>query len=349
MASRARLFARQTWALTKKTLLIAVVRHWFSTLLRAVILPILFMALLSNIKNFLIARNGFGVGSPLPVYSLAYNLPANEKLVFVQPPGLGPDVETVVKKIADPLRAEKKFLVFLTEPEELVTTCRESLQGVSDCFAAVVFNDSPLTVGKNSIWNYTIRTDSALSGGSFSASYHNNDPERVNLPFQVAIDNAITNSTIIPNEYLYTSISQATQDNDIRKTYQSLIISTYGIAFFIGLVSSIYHMVGMITTERESGMTQLIDAMGGSAAARICSYVLAFNIMYLPSWIVIGAREYFALFYQFSNIRSVLGRGLQDIECRHPNFLANIHWHGYYERKHACRNVFQPRTAVRHL
>jgi hypothetical protein len=44
----------------------------------------------------------------------------------------------------------------------------------------------------------------------------------------------------------------------------------------------------MITTEREAGMTQLIDAMGGSSSSRILSYVLAFDLIYLPCWIIFG-------------------------------------------------------------
>jgi hypothetical protein len=192
-----------------------------------------------------------------------------------------------VQTLSQPLGGKK--LVFLSDEAELITTCVESLQGVSDCFAAVIFNDSPLTVGKNSIWNYTIRTDSNLNGNSFFANSHENDQERVYLPLQVAIDNAITNSSIIPNEYLFSSISQITQDNNVRIAYIGLIISIYGIAFLIGLVSAIYHMVGMVTTERESGMSQLIDAMGGTGAARLCSYVLAFDIIYFPSWVVIGS------------------------------------------------------------
>lgn len=281
-----RIFVHQTRALTKKNLLIAVVKHPVSTCFRALIVPIAFMVLLSNLKNFLITQNGFGIGSPQPVQNLTSNILSTQKLVVVQPNDLGPDVGEVVRRLTDPLRNHQ--VVVLSNPTDLLTTCKESIQGASDCFAAVVFNDSPLTIGKSGIWNYTIRTDSKLSGGSFFANTHSTDEQRVNLPWQVAIDNAITNSSIIPNEYLYTSISQATQNDDIRKTYQGLIISTYGIAFFIGTVSSIYHLVGMITTERESGMTQLIDAMGGLAAARICGYVLAFDLIYLPSWIIVG-------------------------------------------------------------
>ncbi len=297
-------FLRQTWALTKKTLLIAAVKHWFSTLIRAVLLPIAFIVLLANIRNFAFTQNGYGVGSPLPVRGLAESNPAHEKLVIVQPPGLGQDVDRVAKAITAPLYPDQS-VVYLTDANDLLTTCKESYQGVSQCFAAVVFNDSPLTIGKRSTWNYTIRADSALSGNKFTYNVHNSDAENVMLPWQVAIDNAITNSTIIPNEYMYTTVSQSAHDEDSRKTFQRLVVSTFGIAFFITLVSLIYHLVGMITAERESGMTQLIDAMGGSAGARICSYILAFDIMYLPGWIVFGI-VFWAQVYKTSSIAVVV-------------------------------------------
>jgi ATP-binding cassette subfamily A (ABC1) protein 3 len=155
--SQLRILARQTRALTEFFLLIVVVKHPISTLFRAVLVPIGFMVLLSNIKNFLIAKNGFSIGSPQPVQSLSNNILKNQKLVFVQPAGLGPDVADVIRTLAGPLREAGKQLVLLTDANDFLTTCQESLQGPSDCFAAVVFNDSPLTPGKNGIWNYTIR------------------------------------------------------------------------------------------------------------------------------------------------------------------------------------------------
>ncbi len=290
MATDFHVFFRQSWALTQKILLIAIIRHWLSTIFRALVLPIAFMVLLLNIKNLLTGNNTYGYGSPSQVQNLATTISSSQKLVFVQPPGIGPDVARVVDTLTTSLRGNKQ-LVFLTDQNDLLTTCRENLQGTSDCFAAVVFNDSPLTSGKNGIWNYTIRADNRRNGFTFHVNQQNNDEDRVYLPLQVALENAITNSTIIPNEYMITSISQATEDTRIREYYQSLVISTYSIAFFISMVSPIYHSVGMMTSERESGMTQLIDAMGGSATTRILSYVLAFNIIYLPCWIVFGVRE----------------------------------------------------------
>lgn len=246
------------------------------------ILPIAFIVLLVNIRNFAFKSNAHGVGTPRPVQSLAESISSTKKLVIVQPPGLGSDVAKVVSTITGPLNSSQN-VVYTNDNSNLVTLCGEGFKGVSDCFAAVVFYDSPLTTGGSRIWNYTIRFDSAMNGMKFNYNQYNNDPQSVMLPFQVAIDNAITNSTIVPNEYLFTSVSQKTADDESKRTFQKLIVSTYGIAFFITMVSLVYHVVGMITSERESGMTQLIDAMGGSAGARICSYILAFDIMYLPS------------------------------------------------------------------
>ena len=292
MPSRFSVFFGQTWTLTKKILLIAVVRHWPSTVFRSLILPIPYLILLLNIKHFLGYDSTYGVGSPLPVSSLLASIPDSKKLAIVQPLDLGPDVGAVVSALSTPLQRNNKQLVLLTDQNDLLTVCREDLHGVTDCFAAIVFNDSPLTSGKNGIWNYTIRADSSQNGVPFHAEKHNNDEERIYLPLQVALENAITNSTIIPDEYMFTSIPEAAGDELMRQQYQRVVINAYGVAFFISLTSAIYHLVGMITSERESGMTQLIDAMGGSAAARICSYVLAFDLIYLPSWIVFGVCKY---------------------------------------------------------
>jgi ATP-binding cassette subfamily A (ABC1) protein 3 len=288
MTINTRLLIRQTWALTKKTLIIAVIRNWISTILRALILPIAFLVLLLNIKNLILGYGQYGVGSPVPVESLADAIPGSKKLVFIQPPGLGSDVARVVDQISSSLSG--KQIVHLTDPNDLLTTCRQSLHGDSDCFGAVVFNDSPLSTGASSkgIWSYTIHTDNAKNGFRINVNKHTNDQDTIFLPLQVAIENAMTNSTIIPNTYMFTTISQEQQDINMREQYQRLVISTYSIAFFISMVSPIYHAVSMITSERESGMTQLIDAMGGSSHARIMSYVLAFDILYLPCWFIFG-------------------------------------------------------------
>src|SRR5207247_2587936 len=141
-----------------------------------------------------------------------------------------PDVTRVVDTIANPLR-DTKQLVFLTDEDDLVTTCKANLRGRSDCFGAIIINDSPLTVGKDRVWNYTIRTDNR---------------QNVHLPLQVALEDAITDSALVPNAYKITSISQETAGTLQRQRYQRLVISTYSVAFVISTLSLVYHAVGMI-------------------------------------------------------------------------------------------------------
>jgi hypothetical protein len=143
---------------------------------------------------------------------------------------------------------------------------------------------------------------------------------------------------------MFTTISQEQQDGNIRKEYQQLIITIYGIVFFISLSSQIYHLVGMMTTERASGMAQLIDAMGGNPAIRICSYILSFNIIYAPSWIAFGICKpsylpsssfcciyFFTLTIPLTKLSSALERSFQLVERPHFPGLADPNWDGPYE------------------
>jgi hypothetical protein len=43
--------------------------------------------------------------------------------------------------------------------------------------------------------------------------------KRVYLPLRVALGNAIAKSSIIPNEYVFPTISQAAQDGNVQKPY----------------------------------------------------------------------------------------------------------------------------------
>jgi ATP-binding cassette subfamily A (ABC1) protein 3 len=64
------------------------------------------------------------------------------------------------------------------------------------------------------------------------------------------------------------------------------------VAFLSTVFFIVYHLTGFIASERESGMTQLIDAMMpvGSAwvsqASRLIAHHLSFSSVYLPAWII---------------------------------------------------------------
>jgi ATP-binding cassette, subfamily A (ABC1), member 3 len=167
---------------------------------------------------------------------------------------------------------------------------------------AVIFTASP-TEGTGGLWNYTLRADGAL-GDVISVKSNSNDAEVYLLPLQRAVDYAIAsiNTTIshaaLPStvlEYSYTSLTQAEFQKEIRVDFQNTIINIVAVAFLVGMVGVVYHESGFIASERELGMSQLLEAMMPNRRrwepqlARILSYHLAFDIIYLPGWLVMGA------------------------------------------------------------
>ena len=284
-------FVRQTAALTTKNLAIAVVRRPISTCFRALILPIAYLVLILEIQNLLTDNSIYGVGSPSSVQPLNNRLLGSKPLAIVVPPGLGSDVSDAVQQIVKPLADVPRQLIYLDNVTELLTMCRVNIHGTSNCYAAIVFNDSPQTTGGRKRWSYTLRGDPRDTGYPFNVYYHNNIEDTKWLPLQVAIENAITNSTVIPNAYMFTQSTQEEHDRLTRQHYQELVITVYSIALFIATLSAVYHVVSMVTTERETGIAALIDTMGGSAAPRVLSYVIAFGLIYLPCWVVSGFCE----------------------------------------------------------
>ncbi|KAI7762811.1 hypothetical protein LZL87_008252 [Fusarium oxysporum] len=300
MFSSTRLWFRQLHALIRKIFLITLVKHWFSTLLRALLIPVLILVLVLQIQNFTGDGNRYGVGEPSPIPSLAETLPPGTKLVFVQGSNAGSDVGGVITKIKDGL----KGTVEVADSEaDLRKRCPTSLSGATNCYAAIIFNDSPLSKAGNKTWSYTIRVSSARASTKFDIT----TPSRNHYAsLQLAVENAITNSTTTPNNYMFTRITQDEAAELKRRNFAATIVGGFGIVCFLSMISSVFHIIGMISTEREAGMTQLIDVMtGGAASARVLSYLIAFNIIYLPSWIVFGAL-YAALLVPTSNAGIVI-------------------------------------------
>ncbi|KAF5557253.1 ABC transporter [Fusarium napiforme] len=300
MFSSTRLWFRQLQALTRKIFLITLVKHWLSTLLRALLIPVLILVLVLQIQNFTGDGSRYGVGEPSPIPSLAETLPPGTKLVFVQGPNAGSDVGGVITKIKDGLKGS----VEVADSEaDLRKRCPTSLSGVTNCYAAIIFNDSPLSKAGNKTWSYTIRVSSARASTKFDIA----TPSKNHYaPLQLAVENAITNSTTTPNNYMFTRITQDEAAEIRHRNFAATMVGGFGIVCFLSMISSVFHIIGMISTEREAGMAQLIDVMtGGAASARVLSYLIAFNIIYLPSWIIFGAL-YAALLVPTSNAGIVI-------------------------------------------
>ncbi|EEH42644.2 uncharacterized protein PADG_07464 [Paracoccidioides brasiliensis Pb18] len=300
------IFLRQVWALTVKNLLITIVRPWFTTPLRALLLPVVFIAFISYAKNLFIPPSKYGVADATPVRSFVDSLNSapggRDKIVFVNNGFTEGDIDRVIAKVAQPARANGKKVDILSSTEQLQDSCRSTLRGTSPCIVAAVFFSSPRE-GYGGIWNYSIRADRAL-GTKIDVTSSKNDAQILILPFQHAVDWAIasvtgsSNTAQLPEkvmEYSYTSMTEAERKEQIRIRYMGVIVDILGVAIFLGMVGVTYQLTGLIASERELGISQLIDCMMPNKArwqpqaARLISAHLALDIIYAPGWIIMAA------------------------------------------------------------
>ncbi|KMU83259.1 ATP-binding cassette sub-family A member 7 [Coccidioides immitis H538.4] len=300
------IFLRQVWTLFLKNILITLVRPWFTTSIRAFILPVIFVAFLSYARNLFIPPAEFGIGEPTPVRSLPDALGAvsggRDKVVFVNNGFTGGAIDRVIARVAEPVRSGGKNVEILSSPDQLADACKSTLLGTSYCIAAAVFYSSP-TEGPDEKWNYTLKADGSLGGGKIRTTDIDNDAEIYIIPFQHAVDWAIasvddTNDGGLPQqevlEYPYTSKTAEERRQTIRIRYMGAIIDILAIAFLIGIVGVTYQLTGLVAAERELGMSQLIDcmmpnnALWQAQAARSVAAHLALDAIYAPGWIVIA-------------------------------------------------------------
>ena len=219
-------------------------------------------------------------------------------LAFVDGGFVGGDIERVIERVAEPVGRAGKKVRILQSSDELLDECPSSINGVSNCFGAVVFHSSP-DEGPDGMWNYTLRADAAL-GYEIDTRKTDNEVQIYAIPLQHAVDFAIaslSDDAALPSEvseYMFTSKTREQRTIDLRKTYMNAIIDALGVAFLVGVIFVIYHLVGLAASERELGMSSLIEAMMPNAsrwqpqAARLISYHLAFDMIYGLGWIGVG-------------------------------------------------------------
>lgn len=260
----------------------------------------------SYARYLFIPPSVYGIGDPTPVRGLSQALDlvsgGRDKLVFVNSGFSGGAIESVIDRVINETGAFAGKVEILSQEDDLLTTCRNSIRGTSTCIAGAVFFSSP-SEGADGRWNYSIRADGGLATKIVTDS-SKNDVEIYLLPLQHAIDRAISQvesgnggDTSIPatvDEYPYTSMTKEERQRDIRTRYMGGIIDILAVAFFIGIVGVTYQLTGIIASERENGMAQLLDCMMPNSKrwqpqmARIIANHAAFDILYGPGWIIMA-------------------------------------------------------------
>lgn len=314
--------ASQTWTLTKKDLLLVARRRWFSTFIRAVAFPIVLTVILASVKDWIHNNGGYGIGSPSPIRSLpeAFNAVGSQRPNFViVDRGLpGEDVRYVIDQLSTMARNGHRDVQILKDSDEISNACPSSSKGVSKpdiqvsfghsltakpqqvtkCFGAVDFWSSP-EQAPGAIWNYTIWQDSVINGADVRSD--SNAIQLYTMPLQRQIDALISqrnNGSLLPDtilQYPFTSQTQAEEDFKDSKFFGLLVTQAIAFVLFLALVGIAYHLTGHVVRQREEGMLQLIDAQMPNKsrweclAARMFATHLAFDIIYMPAWIVCGA------------------------------------------------------------
>ncbi|KAL8752142.1 MAG: hypothetical protein Q9184_005829, partial [Pyrenodesmia sp. 2 TL-2023] len=249
------LFLRQVWALVEKDIQVAAVRRPISTTIRAIILPLAIVLIVSYAQYFFNPLQHFGVGSPAAVLSLSDAIPQSSGgrnvVAFVDNGLSGGDISGVIDELAEPFRKAGQTVHRLAKESELLTTCPSSVYLLPLARAVEVAIAS--------------RTPSIKPG---------------------ALDGV--------QQYIFTKESEEKRAKDTRMSYLSAGVDCFGVVFFLGMVGVVYQMTGSIAVERERGLSQLIDAMMPNQTkwqpqlARLFAHHFAFSLIYMPSWLATG-------------------------------------------------------------
>src|SRR5690242_2973817 len=272
------------------------------------------MFFITYAKNFFIPPSEYGIGDPIPIRSFPNALAAatggRDKVVFVNNGYTGGDIESVIADLSTQVRDAGLQALTINNEVELLETCASSLRGASTCFGAASFYSSP-NEGSSPAWNYTLRADGVL-GTQVYVDQEDNDVQIYILPFQRAIDEAIvslnSSAGAIPaiDAFPYTERTQEERDERIRVLYMGALINIMGAALYIGVCGVTYQLTGQMAEERERGISQLVEAMSPAKKAwhtqfaRLLANHIAFDIIYFPGWVIMGAIVW-ALAFQSSN------------------------------------------------
>jgi len=264
----------------------------------------------------------------------------SKKLAIVQSPDLASDAKDALKRLTEPL--DNNLVMYLDSNQDL-SACNVDYNGNSNCHAVITFNDSPDSGRVNATWNYTIQVDPSKIKGVFNVIDHNGPFEAFWLPLQVAIDNAIANNSDTPEAMSYDFSFQEARDKDAHRNFLMVALYILSFVFFISMAPVVHHLSSMMSSERGSGLSQLTDAMGGGVVwPRIFSYVVFFDLLYLPLWIILGCCKW-KLFAPSQDTTQSLTPFSDPVssppenKSGNSNILANTHWVGDDER-HRIRN-----------
>jgi ABC-type multidrug transport system ATPase subunit len=317
MEARKSALGSQFWSLAKKDLTILLLRNFTTTIYTALVLPVIMTVYLGIGQNLQGGRQRYGIGTPHDVRSFADGLAAADasrtNVVFVHNGLTGGDIENVIDTLVQQVEDAGKTAHKIGNSLDVGAICQVRFLGTTPCYAAVEFHSSP-DEGEGGVWNYTLRGDQDLSK-TYEVAETDNGAQIYVIPFQRAIDTEIARISApdgeFPSldqmrEYSFTDITEDERKADALRDYQNTFVNFMGLPFLLGFFGIAYHLSGYISTEREKGLSQLIDAMmptrytWEAQAARMFAYFYAFSNVYFPGWLIVGIVAKFLIWKETS-------------------------------------------------
>jgi ATP-binding cassette subfamily A (ABC1) protein 3 len=182
-----------------------------STTIRALIFPIILTIILCELKHISETSSSFGstlngisdTSYPIKDLADAVSATSQRKLVFVRNGLSNESLGSVIDGILQEPGMEALDILVTDDPNDLFVLCHQSLQGSSDCFAAVIFSSFN---GTNV--EYIIALDESITNDYSSGDYRTDASlltSRI-LPIQWAVDSHIGNFSRVskPSEQPWT-------------------------------------------------------------------------------------------------------------------------------------------------
>ena len=110
----------------------------------------------------------FGIGEPrlirditTEVFNSSTSLGGRNRIAFVHNHFTGGEIGELIQSLSERLQAAGADVQVVSTDDDLLSVCRSSIAGYSQCYAAASFHSSP-TQGPGGVWSYTARVDFGL-------------------------------------------------------------------------------------------------------------------------------------------------------------------------------------------
>ncbi|KAF9011272.1 hypothetical protein BDQ17DRAFT_1537998 [Cyathus striatus] len=288
------LFWRQTKALFIKNWIIILQRP-VTSFIRCLLVPIAIGILLTFAQDFFARVNGLGLGTIAPIPRIRDVFDGSHPLVWADTTNGTGFVSTkdIMAKVTDGFSAAQLAGIKQVDSlQALVDECVANFNGVSRCFTTLTFDYIPTSIRNDfGSFNYTIRTDQSI--GSINVYKHTSGLETRFHALQWAVDQSfieLSTGTQVPTplEWPYTFNTNDEVNSSHRLNFISFINTFVALPFLLTFLGVSYHLAGAVSTDRATGLTAHLKAMGLLDSARIVSWHLSMTLAYFPSWFILA-------------------------------------------------------------